>query len=455
MTSTAPTVTSATTPYPYAAPRSEALFDRALEVTPGGVNSPVRAFRAVGGTPRFMASARGPWLVDVDGRRYVDLICSWGPMILGHAHPDVVAAVQDAATRGFSFGTPSENEVALAEEIVSRVTPVEQVRLVNSGTEATMTAIRLARGYTGRSVIVKFAGCYHGHVDSLLAAAGSGVATFGLPDSAGVPASSAAETIVLPYNDIGALEAAFAERGGEIAAVITEAAAGNMGVVPPGPGFTEALRRVTSAHGALLVSDEVMTGFRCSPSGYYGLEGPYAGGPPDLFTFGKVMGGGFPAAAFGGRADVMAMLSPVGPVYQAGTLSGNPVATAAGLATLRGCTSEVYDRLDVVSRTIADAASSQLNAAGVPHVVQWAGSMFSVFFRDAPVRNYDDARAQSTQAFTAFFHSMLSQGVHLPPSAFEAWFVSAAHDDEAVDSVIRALPDAARAAAREFDTIAS
>jgi len=455
MTSTAPTVTSATTPYPYAAPRSEALFDRALEVTPGGVNSPVRAFRAVGGTPRFMASARGPWLVDVDGRRYVDLICSWGPMILGHAHPDVVAAVQDAATRGFSFGTPSENEVALAEEIVSRVAPVEQVRLVNSGTEATMTAIRLARGYTGRSVIVKFAGCYHGHVDSLLAAAGSGVATFGLPDSAGVPASSAAETIVLPYNDIGALEAAFAERGGEIAAVITEAAAGNMGVVPPGPGFTEALRRVTSAHGALLVSDEVMTGFRCSPSGYYGLEGPYAGGPPDLFTFGKVMGGGFPAAAFGGRADVMAMLSPVGPVYQAGTLSGNPVATAAGLATLRGCTSEVYDRLDVVSRTIADAASSQLTAAGVPHVVQWAGSMFSVFFRDAPVRNYDDARAQSTQAFTAFFHSMLSQGVHLPPSAFEAWFVSAAHDDEAVDTVIRALPDAARAAAREFDTIAS
>ena len=455
MTSTAPTVASATTPYPYAAPRSEALFERALEVIPGGVNSPVRAFRAVGGTPRFMASARGPWLVDVDGRRYVDLICSWGPMILGHAHPDVVAAVQDAATRGFSFGTPSENEVALSEEIAARVEPVEQVRLVNSGTEATMTAIRLARGYTGRSVIVKFAGCYHGHVDSLLAAAGSGVATFGLPDSAGVPASSAAETIVLPYNDIGSLEAAFAERGGEIAAVITEAAAGNMGVVPPGPGFTEALRRVTRAHGALLVSDEVMTGFRCSSAGYYGLEGPYAGGPPDLFTFGKVMGGGFPAAAFGGRADVMAMLSPVGPVYQAGTLSGNPVATAAGLATLRGCTHEVYDRLTVVSHTIADEASCQLSAAGVPHVVQWAGSMFSVFFRDAPVRNYDDARAQSTQAFTAFFHSMLSQGVHLPPSAFEAWFVSAAHDDEALDTVLRALPNAARAAAREFDTIES
>ncbi|MEO7059410.1 MAG: glutamate-1-semialdehyde 2,1-aminomutase [Lapillicoccus sp.] len=455
MTSTVPPAASAATPYPYAAPRSEALFERALGVIPGGVNSPVRAFRAVGGTPRFMTSARGPWLVDADGRRYVDLICSWGPMILGHAHPDVVAAVQDAATRGFSFGTPSENEVALAEEIVARVDPVEQVRLVNSGTEATMTAIRLARGFTGRSVIVKFAGCYHGHVDSLLAAAGSGVATFGLPDSAGVPASAAAETIVLPYNDIPTLEAAFAERGSEIACVITEAAAGNMGVVPPAPGFTEALRRVTSAHGALLVSDEVMTGFRCSSSGYYGLEGPYAGGPPDLFTFGKVMGGGFPAAAFGGRADVMAMLSPVGPVYQAGTLSGNPVATAAGLATLRGCTPEVYDRLDVVSRTIADEASTQLSAAGVPHVVQWAGSMFSVFFRDAPVRDYDDARAQSTAAYTAFFHSMLSQGVHLPPSAFEAWFVSASHDDEALDAVLQALPDAARAAGRGFGTIES
>ncbi|MEP6797314.1 MAG: glutamate-1-semialdehyde 2,1-aminomutase [Lapillicoccus sp.] len=451
MTSTAPSRVA--TPYPYDAPQSERLFARALDVIPGGVNSPVRAFRAVGGTPRFIREARGPWLVDVDGRRYVDLICSWGPMILGHAHPDVVTAVQQAATKGFSFGTPSENEVALAEEIVARVEPVEQVRLVNSGTEATMSAIRLARGFTGRSVVVKFAGCYHGHVDSLLASAGSGIATFGLPDSAGVPASAAAETIVLPYNDIPALEAAFAERGDDVAALITEAAAGNMGVVPPDPGFTEALRRVTRAHGAMLVSDEVMTGFRCSPSGYYGLEGPYAGGPPDLFTFGKVMGGGFPAAAFGGRADVMALLSPTGPVYQAGTLSGNPVATAAGLATLRGCTSEVYERLAVVSRTIADAASAELTAASVPHVVQWAGSMFSVFFRDAPVRDYDEARAQSTEAFTAFFHSMLSQGVHLPPSAYEAWFVSAAHDDEAVDAVLSALPEAARAAGRAFATM--
>jgi glutamate-1-semialdehyde 2,1-aminomutase len=302
-------------------------------------------------------------------------------------------------------------------------------------------------------VVVKFAGCYHGHVDSLLAAAGSGVATFGLPDSAGVPASSAAETIVLPYNDLTAVEAAFAARGHEIACVITEAAAGNMGVVPPADGFTEGLLRIAHEHGALVVSDEVMTGFRCSPSGWYGLEGPYASGPPDLFTFGKVMGGGFPAAAFGGRAEVMALLAPTGPVYQAGTLSGNPVATAAGLATLRGCTPEVYARLDVVSRAIADGVSEGLGREGVPHTVQWAGSMFSVFFREGPVRDYDDARAQSTDAFAAFFHAMLSQGVHLPPSAFEAWFVSAAHDDEAVDHVLASVPEACRAAARGFATI--
>ena len=438
--------------YPLEAPASATLLDRARAVIPGGVNSPVRAFRAVGGTPRFMARASGPWLTDVDGRRYVDLVGSWGPMILGHAHPSVVAAVQEAATRGFSFGTPSENEVALAEEIVAR-TPAEQVRLVNSGTEATMTAIRLARGYTGRTVVVKFAGCYHGHVDSLLAAAGSGVATFGLPDSAGVPVSAAAETIVLPYNDLAAVESAFSARGHEIACVITEAAAGNMGVVPPVDGFTEGLLRVAHEHGALVVSDEVMTGFRCSASGWYGVEGPYASGPPDLFTFGKVMGGGFPAAAFGGRADVMALLAPVGPVYQAGTLSGNPVATAAGLATLRGCTPEVYERLDVASRTIANAVSAGLEREGVPHTVQWAGSMFSVFFRGEPVLNYDHARAQSTSGFAAFFHAMLSRGVHLPPSAFEAWFVSAAHHDEAVDHVLAAVPDACRAAARGFATI--
>jgi glutamate-1-semialdehyde 2,1-aminomutase len=328
------------------------------------------------------------------------------------------------------------------------VEPVEQVRLVNSGTEATMSAIRLARGFTGRDAIVKFAGCYHGHVDALLASAGSGVATFALPDSAGVPRSSAGETIVLPYNDLAAVEEVFATRGSEIAAVITEAAPGNMGLVPPLPGFTEGLRRVTRQHGALLISDEVMTGFRCSPAGFYGLEGPYAAGPPDLFTFGKVMGGGFPAAAFGGRADVMALLAPAGPVYQAGTLSGNPVASAAGLATLRACTPEVYDRLGVVARAIADGASEALGAAGVPHTIQWAGSMFSVFFREGEVRDYDAAKAQDTDAFRRFFHAMLDQGVHLPPSAFECWFVSAAHDDDAVSAVLEALPAAARAASR-------
>jgi glutamate-1-semialdehyde 2,1-aminomutase len=429
------------------APASAALLERATRVIPGGVNSPVRAFRAVGGTPRFIASASGPWLTDVDGRRYVDLLCSWGPMILGHAHPDVLAAVTEAAGRGFSFGTPSENEVLLAEEIVRRVEPLEQVRLVSSGTEATMSAVRLARGFTGRSVIVKFAGCYHGHVDALLAAAGSGVATLALPDSAGVPREMTMDTVVVPYNDVDALEAVFAARGSEIAAVITEAAAGNMGVVPPAPGFTEALRRITRDHGALLISDEVMTGFRCSPAGWFGLEGPYAEGSPDLFTFGKVMGGGFPAAAFGGSAEIMSRLAPLGPVYQAGTLSGNPVATAAGLATLTGCTDDLYPRLEATARTIADAASVALSAEGVPHTVQWAGSMFSVFFRSAPVANYDEARDQDTAAYGRFFHSMLEQGVHLPPSAFESWFVSGSHDDEAVGQVVAALPAAARAAA--------
>ena len=439
--------------YPYAAPASEALLERALAVTPGGVNSPVRAFRAVGGTPRFMVSADGPYLRDADDREYVDLVCSWGPMILGHGHPAVRAAVEAAAAKGFSFGTPSENEVALAEEIVRRVGPVEQVRLVSSGTEATMSAIRLARGYTGRSLIVKFAGCYHGHVDSLLAQAGSGVATFALPDSAGVPKEMAAETIVLPYNDLAAVEAAFAERGHDIAAVITEASPGNMGVVPPAPGFTEGLRRITAAHGALLISDEVMTGFRCSASGWFGLEGPYAAGDPDLFTFGKVMGGGFPAAAFGGRADVMALLAPLGPVYQAGTLSGNPVATAAGLATLTQCTPEVYARLDQVADALTASLTDHLTATSVPHVIQRAGSMFSVFFREDPVHDYDDARAQYVPAFAAFFHSMLSQGVYLPPSAFESWFVSAAHDDAAVERVVAAIPAAASAAAAAFATI--
>jgi glutamate-1-semialdehyde 2,1-aminomutase len=429
--------------------RSEALFDRAREVTPGGVNSPVRAFNAVGGTPRFIASARGAWLTDVDGNEYVDLICSWGPMLLGHAHPDVVAAVQAAVARGTSYGTPTEGEVALVEEIIGR-TPVEKVRLVSSGTEATMSAIRLARGFTGRDVVVKFAGCYHGHLDALLASAGSGLTTFSIPGTPGVPESSTALTLVLPYNDPAAVEAAFAEHGDRIACLITEAAPGNMGVVPPDPGFNAFLAETCRRHGALFISDEVMTGFRVSASGQYGLDGADGvdgGWRPDLMTFGKVMGGGLPAAAFGGRADVMSALAPDGPVYQAGTLSGNPIATAAGLATLRLATAEVYDHLARVADTLRTAAADAFTAAGVPHVIQSAGSMFSVFLTDGPVRDFAGASRTDAAAYGAFFHAMLDRGVHLPPSAYEAWFVSAAHDDRAVQSVLDALPAAARAAA--------
>jgi glutamate-1-semialdehyde 2,1-aminomutase len=428
---------------------SAALFRRAQAVTPGGVNSPVRAFNAVGGTPLFIESAAGPYLTDVDGNTYVDLVCSWGPMLLGHAHPAVLDAVHEAVGRGTSYGTPTRPEVELAEEIVAR-TPVEQVRLVSSGTEATMSAIRLARGFTGRELVVKFAGCYHGHVDSLLAAAGSGLATFGVPGTPGVPAASTAATLVLPYNDTAAVKAVFAEYGDRIACLITEAAPGNMGVVPPAPGFNELLARSCAEHGALFVSDEVMTGFRVTRNGQYGLDGAIEGWAPDLMTFGKVMGGGFPAAAFGGRAEVMSRLAPEGPVYQAGTLSGNPVATTAGLTTLRLATDEVYRHLDRAAATIQDAVTAALTRAGVPHVVQATGSMFSVFFVDEGVTEVPDFEAagrQHTDRFAAFFHAMLDQGVYLPPSAFEVWFVSAAHDDAALDRVVSALPAAARAAA--------
>ncbi|MFI8595554.1 glutamate-1-semialdehyde 2,1-aminomutase [Microbacterium sp. NPDC078428] len=434
--------------------RNDDLFERARTAIPGGVNSPVRAFGSVGGSPRFLASARGATVTDAAGREYIDLVASWGPALLGHAHPDVVEAVREAALRGLSFGAPTEAEVELAELIADRVAvgedrPVERVRLVSTGTEATMTAIRLARGYTGRDLLVKFAGNYHGHSDGLLAAAGSGLATLGLPGSAGVPAPVASQTLVVPYNDLGAVREVFEIHGDRIAGIIVEAAAANMGVVPPLPGYNAGLADIAHENGALLIVDEVLTGFRVHPAGYWGLQAE-AGErySPDLFTFGKVVGGGMPLAALGGRADVMDKLAPVGPVYQAGTLSGNPLSVAAGLATLRAATAEVYARVDAAASVVADALSAALAAEGVDHSVPRAGNLFGMAFAaKAPVDN-DEVQAQEAWRYPAFFHAMLDAGVSLPPSVFEAWFLTAAHDDAALERITAALPAAAHAAAR-------
>ena len=425
--------------------RSNDLFTQAQHLIPGGVDSPVRAFGSVGGTPPFISHARGPYLYDVDGNEYVDLVCSWGPIILGHAHPQILDAVREAASKGLSFGAPHPCEGELAAAIIALM-PVEKVRLVNSGTEATMSAIRVARGATGRDKIIKFAGCYHGHSDGLLAEAGSGAATQGIPGSAGVPASTAADTIVVPYNDRDAVRAAFEANPDQVAAIITEAAPANMGAIVPGEGFNKFLHDLAHEHGALLISDEVLTGFRSSAQGYWGIDGQ--GWVPDLFTFGKVIGAGLPLAAFGGRAELMDLLAPAGPVYQAGTLSGNPLGTAAGLAQLRLLDDDLYATLNRKAEQLKRAWGEALTAAGVAHTINAIGTIFSVFFTDQPVTDYTSAKTQNTAAFAAFHGEMLAQGVYLPPSAFEVCFLSAAHDNRALDRVVSALPAAAQAAAR-------
>ncbi len=421
---------------------SEQLFARAKELFPGGVNSPVRAFKGVGGTPRFIARGRGSRMWDVDGNEYLDYVGSWGPLVLGHCHAGVIQAVQDALKEGASFGAPSPREIRLAELVQERMPWIQRMRFVSSGTEATTAAIRLARGFTGRDDLLKFDGCYHGAGDPLLVKAGSGVETLGLPDSPGVPADLARHTLTLPWNDLAAVERLFAERGGSLAAVITEPVVGNMGVLVPRPGFLEGLGRVCRAHGALFVVDEVMTGFRVAAGGACGRFGVV----PDLVTFGKVIGGGLPVGAFGGRADVMERIAPAGPVYQAGTLSGNPLAMAAGVATLEQLTPAAYERLEQLSAALGDGLSAAARAAGARVQVNRVGSMLTVFFSDEPVFDAASARRCDTRRFGRFFHAMLERGVYLPPSQFESAFVSLAHSEEDVALTVAAAREAFREA---------
>jgi len=413
--------------------KNDILFERAQRSIPAGVNSPVRAFRSVGGTPRFFVSGSGSRVVDADGKAYVDYVGSWGPLVLGHAHPEVVRAVQQAAAQGLSFGAPTEAEIEMAEEIVKLVPSMEMVRLVSSGTEATMSAIRLARGFSGRDAIVKFEGCYHGHADSLLVKAGSGALTFGNPSSGGVPADFARHTLVLDYNDTQQLEDTFRRAGDSIAAVIVEPVAGNMNLIAPRPQFLQAMRELCTRHGAVLIFDEVMTGFRVALGGaqaHYGIQ-------PDLTTLGKVIGGGMPVGAFGGRRDIMQKIAPLGPVYQAGTLSGNPVAMAAGLATLRLIQAPgFYDRLGAMTRRLTDGLAAAAREQGVTFSAQAVGGMFGLYFRTAAPETYGEVMECDKEAFNRFFHAMLVKGVYFAPSAFEAGFVSAAHTAADIDETV-------------------
>jgi glutamate-1-semialdehyde 2,1-aminomutase len=425
--------------------RNDALFLRAQTTIPGGVNSPVRAFKAVGGTPRFFARGAGPHCWDADGKRYIDYVGSWGPLILGHAHPEVVRAVTERAEQGLSFGAPTEIEIELAELLCASVPGMEMVRLVSSGTEATMTALRLARGFTGRHRILKFEGCYHGHADPLLVKAGSGLLTLGQPSSGGTPPETAGHTTVATFNDCDQLAATFAELGGELAAVIVEPVAGNMNLVPGTPQFLGLLRELCTQHGVVLIFDEVMTGFRVGPQGAQGVYGITA----DLVTLGKVIGGGMPVGAFGGRRDIMACIAPLGPVYQAGTLSGNPVAVAAGLETLRRVlVPGFFETLGARTRRLTDGLTAAGRRAGVPFSAAAVGGMFGIYFRADPPASYAQVMQSDKEAFNRFFHAALSAGVYFAPSAFEAGFVSAAHGDAEIDETVRVAEEIFRGMAR-------